>query len=196
MVLYLETFFWLHNNYKGKKGDLSVAGQHLIRLLGLYQCISVHWNGIDLRWLCWGIVDDLLNSRDQHFAFFHPTWNLKFNFLNCTITVSTRTCPQTSILPQAPTANPRHVHLDDCHLPVLHPGISTTCPTTRTTTTTATRDVMWVQSHFFFFFLWGSINDYYTDILWMVNYNKASMTSNESTKRARDALHSNTLRNT
>ena len=49
------------------------------------------------------------------------------------------------------------------------------------------RDVMWVQSNFFFF-LWDSINDYYTDILWMVNYNKASMTSNESTKRARDAL--------
>ena len=65
------------------------------------------------------------------------------NFLNCTITVPTRACPQTSVLWQAPTANPQHVHLDDRHLPVLHPGISTTCPTTRTTTTTGLE--MWCE---------------------------------------------------
>ena len=132
-------------------------------------------------------VDDLLNSRDQDFTrfVFISTWSL-----NCTITVPTRACPQTSVPPSPnrksmtrpsgrlpPTCSlSRHLHDVSNHHNYNNERDSR-CDTPR------------VHSNFFFFFLWESINDYFTVILWIFDYNKASMTQNESTKRAWDALH-------
>ena len=163
--------------------------------VSMYQC-TLKWNSFSLTTLRalrpWGIgiVDDLLNSRDQRLAIFHPTWS------STSWTVPSRSPrahahkhpyshkPQlqihnTSIWMTASYCSPSwHLHNVSNH---------------QNYDNDRTRDVMWVQSNFFFFFLWDSVNGYYTDVLWMVNYNKASMTSNESTKRAWDALRLNPI---
>ena len=84
--------------------------------VSMYQC-TLKWNRFTLttlralrHWHYWRSVELTWSTLG------YLSSNLKFNFLNCTITVPMRTCPQTSVLPQAPTANPQHVHLDNRHL--------------------------------------------------------------------------------
>ena len=140
-VLYLETFFWLHNNYKGKKGDLSVAGQCLIRLLGLYQCISVHWNGIVFHWLRWG------PWGLEALALLTICWthviNAWLSFIQLEVQLlelyhhGPHACMPTNIrTPTSPNCKSTTRPSGRPPPTVLHPGISTMCPTTRTMTTT------------------------------------------------------------